>query len=777
LKRHPAPDPMKLLKTIFSAALLALILLPCLLPAQGTASHLFIMHVRKTDGTPLAGTEVEFVEMHTRQRILKKTDATGTLRHEFTTGNFWQFNILDVRDYYDWQIVRKDNVNMQEENTYTYCYPCYLRETRPPVDRSKLNLVKVPQSLSVTDKPTETEGMLQVNLHRKDKSPLTSFPVEITCYKLQKTFSAKTNAAGIAVFRVPVNNEYEIDLEGINSFSYVDIGNIKFCNARKELMYVPTAVNEKVVNDTVHQMLDANVQATSSRVLVHLYMKQSGNTMWGEEPVYLTELNGTSTWEGKTDVNGMATFLLPKGKSYMIHGKYERDIDVLNFMRNRGIGYDNKWVLYRPLDQLQNPGNYIPTPDQLIVSEFQNFIRKQYPGPTDGNLLRPDHAWGGAINAKSRQAMLRLSFTAADAASVNRTVPLNICFVLDKSGSMAGEDRIEQLKESMYAFLDKLRPDDIVSLITFESFETVLFQSQKLAGNEEKIKHAMYMLEAGGGTVMGEALRQGYSQVAKNYKPGITNRVILLTDGFCEDDPAAILAMQKPFTDKGIGLSAVGVGEWYNAALLQLMVRNGGGLISHVGDSKEMQAAFLDELASEMYPVATDVEVTVEYNDKLEYRQLHGFPLKEKGKNVLKMKLPTFYAGMNQLALLQFKVLSADPSIGNEPVKVTIRYKDLRTGTPQQMVSEIPLRWSPDTGVPVIAEDEEEKMLMSIAVLNAAQKVMAEAFVAGDRVKAKLAIENALAEVAQIYPNASNEDVKELMEKVKGYYDILSKLK
>jgi Ca-activated chloride channel family protein len=761
--------------TLFVA--LAMMGLPSFAKSQGTGIHQLILHVRNPDDTPVANTEVEFIEVHTRERIVRKTDATGSLTYQFTSGHFWQFNVLDVRDYFPWQFERMENKNIKEEHTVTYSYERYLRETRPAVDRSKIALTKVPQSFSVTDKATETESMVHITLGKKDKSPLSNFPVELTCYKLGKTFVAKTNAAGTACFKVPVSQEYEIDIDGIPSFSYIDLVGTKYYTAKRTLTYEPTVVNEKIANDTVRQILAADVSATSARVLVHVYFKKQGGTFWQGENVYLTEINGKLTYVAKTNMNGEATFLIPKGKSYMIHGNYERDIDVLNFTRNRGIGYNNKWVNYRPLERLQYPERYIPTPDQLIVQEFTDFLTKQYPSPMDGTLIRPDHAWGGPVGSGSKEAMLRLSFTAANEVANAHTTPLNICLVIDKSGSMAGEERMDQLKESLYAFLDQLRPDDIVSLVTFESFHTTLFQAQKLSTGKEKLKHAIYMIEAGGGTTILPGLKEGYAQVSKNLRPGITNRVILLTDGYGDDDPNEMLAAQKPFTDKGISLSCVGVGSDYNVALLKLLSARGGGLISHVGASEEMRKVFLNELNSAMYPVASDVEVTVEFGDKLEYKQLHGFPLKEKGKGYLKLKLPTFYKGMNQLALLQFKVNGADESITQQPVKVTIRYKDLRTNKVEQIVSDMPLRWSPSSGEPVIAEDEEEKLMLGVAVLNQALKVMSEAFEAGDRPKAKMVLENALSEVGRIYPNASNADFNQLVERVSGYYEILSQLK
>ena len=42
------------------------------------------------------------------------------------------------------------------------------------------------------------------------------------CYKLEKIFETETDKNGIAVFKIPLGNEYQIDIEGIENFGYIE---------------------------------------------------------------------------------------------------------------------------------------------------------------------------------------------------------------------------------------------------------------------------------------------------------------------------------------------------------------------------------------------------------------------------------------------------------------------------------------------------------------------------------------------------------------------------
>jgi Ca-activated chloride channel family protein len=730
--------------------------------------------VKDTKGRGMANTPVEFIEVNTRERKVVNTNDNGTVKVQFDSGRFWQFNIKEIRDYFFWQIEVPPGRKYTVSKSVTYHYENYERETRPAMDRSKLNLKTVELKTKIDEKPTDKEGVIRLEIQRADKSPLGRFPVALTSYKLGTTYTGATNPGGIVTFKVPLGQEYEVDIDGINEFSYCDLIDKPYYMARKRFTYEPTEINEKDVNDTIVQKLDQGQTGTTGRVITTITLAKDRTQNWSNEPVYLEVIGKNKWYKGITNSRGEVSFLLPKSDRYMIHGRFEQDLDVLDYRRRRGIGYGNKRVLYRPLAKYQFPGEYIPRPEDLITKAFQYYLEKTFPEPEGESAIRTDATFTSPVNANSREAILRLAFTSPKDGDLENSPPLNLCFVIDKSGSMAGHDRIEQLKISMEAFVNRLRPSDIVSLVIFEDFETVVIPAQAL-GDRKRFKEAVIRLDAGGGTNIFKGMMAGYKEVLKNFKSGRTNRVIILSDGYGVTPIEEILAGQKTYTAKGLECTTVGVGADYNYALLKQLASNGGGLIEHVGDAKEMHSVFMRELSKLLFPVASDVEVEITYNKHLEFMHLYGFPLTSKGSHKLVMKLPNIYAGLSQLAFVRFALPNPTAEVENDPVIVKLRYKDLRTGKMEEVITNVNLEWSESGGDLVQVIDREEKKLFAIAVMNQTLKVMTERFHGGDKAGAKKAIDEGIASMNKSYPGPMDSDLAALRSQMIDYLDVLEK--
>ncbi len=738
--------------------------------SQGTVNLKFT--VKDNQGRPMVDTPVEFIEINSRKQIIKKTNAEGTVTQTFNEGRYWQINVKDIRNFYFWQFEVTPGKRMNLNKRVTYDFDRYARETRPAVDRKQLLLKTIPQKLNVDARPDKENGIVKLQIKKSKTEVLPNFPVSLTCYKLHKTFTAKTNPAGYATFQVPINQEYEIDIDGINSYEYVDLPNKPMWRQTKTFIYSPTIVKEKVVRDTVEQFLTPDQKGTSGSVIAAITFKGGPDKVWRNEPVFLEVLGEKKWYRGKTDQNGQVRFLLPKGKRYMIHGRYEFDLDVVDLRRRRGIGYSNKSVVYRPKEKYQYPEKYIPNPTQLVVDAFQNFLEKQYANLKPADAVSSNIQFGGPINALSKEAVLRLAFVSDAEGAKDLAPPLNISLVIDKSGSMSGHDRIDQLKLSLIEFVKRLRPNDIISLVIFEDFETVLVPAKAVGNSKARLIQLIERIEADGGTDIFEGLKAGYSELQKNYKSNYTNRLILLTDGYDGTPIEDFAKLQEPYTAKGMECSAVGVGEDYNLALLQLLATKGGGFIEHVGDARGIQEVFLKQIGSMLYPVAKNVTVDVTYNKHLQYKQLYGFPVKERSGNHLKIKLKNAYNGLNQLAFLRFNLIDPTPEIVNQPVVVKVRYTDIRTKKVVETVTEVKLEWSEASGELELLAAQNEKKMYTIAVMNQSLKAMSDKFHSGDLAGARTALEDGLATLKKVNPN-SDEDLASLREELEKYLDIL----
>jgi soluble cytochrome b562 len=282
-------------------------------------------------------------------------------------------------------------------------------------------------------------------------------------------------------------------------------------------------------------------------------------------------------------------------------------------------------------------------------------------------------------------------------------------------------------------------------------------------------------LEASGGTDIYVGMVDGYEQVLKNFNSKYTNRVILLTDGYGSTPVDVMVAKSKEYNKKGLELSAIGVGEGYNQSLLSLLATEGGGLLSYIADSKNINTAFEKDLNSVLSPCAKDLTVEITYNNQIVFKQLYGHPF-TKTNDVVTMTLNNVFSGLNTLALLKFDLNKPTKEIEKEPVIIKMNYFDYRKQKRIYTEEKAYLKWVPATQNFEILLESQHKKLYAIAVLNQSLKVMSEAFAAKDNQKALVEIQNTISQIKNLYPEAKDADVEKLVASATDYADALTQL-
>ncbi len=193
---------------------------------------------------------------------------------------------------------------------------------------------------------------------------------------------------------------------------------------------------------------------------------------------------------------------------------------------------------------------------------------------------------------------------------IGEAPPREMIFVIDNSGSMAGESMPAVRRSLLYA-LDTLRPQDRFNIIRFDDTMTELFDGAVPANrrNIEQAKSFTHSLEAEGGTEMlpalSAALRDGISN-----REGPVRQIIFMTDGGLSNEADM---MREISQNRGRSrVFMVGIGSAPNTYLMRRMAEAGRGTFTHVslGDEAESQMQrLLDRLAR---PVATNLTASVD---------------------------------------------------------------------------------------------------------------------------------------------------------------------
>lgn len=189
------------------------------------------------------------------------------------------------------------------------------------------------------------------------------------------------------------------------------------------------------------------------------------------------------------------------------------------------------------------------------------------------------------------------------------TPPRELVFVIDNSGSMAGES-MEQAKASLLRALATLRPEDRFNVIRFDDTMTELFE-RPVAATPEQVALAERFtrsLEANGGTEMLPALKEAL--VDDTPADGDRLRqIVFLTDGSISNEAEMLAALEA-----GRGRSRVfmvGIGSAPNSYLMRHMAEVGRGSFTHIGDAAEVDSRMADLLDRLTRPAVTELEARV----------------------------------------------------------------------------------------------------------------------------------------------------------------------
>ncbi|MGV3618099.1 MAG: vWA domain-containing protein [Fimbriimonas sp.] len=188
--------------------------------------------------------------------------------------------------------------------------------------------------------------------------------------------------------------------------------------------------------------------------------------------------------------------------------------------------------------------------------------------------------------------------------------PLNLCLVIDRSGSMEGPP-LEYVKQACSHVVDMLGPNDILSIVTFEETVDVLMPPQRVT-SKQPIKDGIQRLMPGNTTNLYDGMALGMQQVLASQESGRATRLVVLTDG----DPtagikdfSALVSHAGDIKQRGITCTFLGFGPDYNEELLASMAKRAGGNYYYIPQPQMIPDVFRTELDKLMTSVARNLRL------------------------------------------------------------------------------------------------------------------------------------------------------------------------
>jgi len=181
------------------------------------------------------------------------------------------------------------------------------------------------------------------------------------------------------------------------------------------------------------------------------------------------------------------------------------------------------------------------------------------------------------ISSSQRQLSLAISAVADD---TSQDLPLNLCLVLDRSGSMS-ERPLEMVKEAAIGIIEKLKPGDRISVVTFDHRAKVIVPNQVIK-NIEPIKQKIRLMVADGGTSIDEGMRLGIKEIAAQNQHCVS-RLFLLTDGENEHgDNKRCIKLAELAAEYNITIDTLGFGEHWNQDVLEQISDSAQGTLAYI---------------------------------------------------------------------------------------------------------------------------------------------------------------------------------------------------
>ncbi len=273
-------------------------------------------------------------------------------------------------------------------------------------------------------------------------------------------------------------------------------------------------------------------------------------------------------------------------------------------------------------------------------------------------------------------AVVKITLDAPAPVQRARRPAVNLCIVLDRSGSMAGS-KLEKAKEAAIEALRRLDREDFFSVVVYDHTVQTVVQAQK-ARQVESIEALIRSIRSGGNTALFGGVSQGAAQVRKNLGGDYVHRIILLSDGIANTGPSSpedLGRLGAALLKENISVTTVGVGTDYNEDLMTRLSESSDGNTYFVESSQDLPRIFAAELGDVLNVVARQVQVVIQCSGDVRPLRIIGRDGRIKGRNV-ELGLNQLYGNQAKYVLVELEIPPGKEGREMEIARVNVTYED-----------------------------------------------------------------------------------------------------
>ena len=298
---------------------------------------------------------------------------------------------------------------------------------------------------------------------------------------------------------------------------------------------------------------------------------------------------------------------------------------------------------------------------------------------------------------KKQTAYLRVGLTGFALENDQERPPVNIAIVIDKSGSMSGE-KIAKAREAAIMAISRLRSDDIISVVTYDSTVNVLVPATK-ATDKESIFQRIRRVNSGGSTALFAGVSKGAEELRKflvDSRVQRVNRMVLLSDGLANvgpQSPDELGSLGSSLIKDGISVTTIGLGGGYNEDLMTKLAYNSDGSHYFAEQASDLARVFDDEFGRALSVVAQEITTEINCFPGIRPIRVMGRDAEISGQSV-RVFINHLYSRREKYILLEVEVPATSERHKRDIAAVTVWYNNLKTHTTDNLTSKLEANFS-----------------------------------------------------------------------------------
>lgn len=331
-------------------------------------------------------------------------------------------------------------------------------------------------------------------------------------------------------------------------------------------------------------------------------------------------------------------------------------------------------------------------PLSLVLAGILTLLCPLAPATSAGSrpLVLDVQADAPILKAGEKHTIVARVLVKPDKTARRKRVPLAVALVLDRSGSMRSDGKMDNAKRGAAEALRMLDERDVAAVVAYDDKASVVLPTRSV-GSPAPFRKAIDALRPGGSTALHDGVQTGAKQLRSYVDEGFAPRVILLSDGLANVGPSTteeLAALGRTLAGQGITITTIGLGLDYNEDTMTALAAESGGNAYFARDAGMLPGIFARDMEDAVTLTAQRVRVVVECGESARPVRVIGREGSVRGRTV-EVPIHNLY-GAEKYALIEMEV--PPQKEGEVPLKlaqIRLEYTDAATG--KEAVDEAPL--------------------------------------------------------------------------------------